>query len=528
VRPSYAVHYINAHARVSSLQIDQSKGSLPVGVPDVNPRSARAYFINEATNAVLGSVALTKAGASNGLTVWDNASAPLAVTFGSTAARVGVVIALGGVSNTTCGQSLVQCYDAGAATTAAGMPTAGILYIRGWSAAGGNGAQPGPPLLRDVQLIPGTCADPYFSAATASCTVAVQARAAIGAGNPVTTVGAKLTANVGGTDYPLTFNATTTTWTSSATIPVNPNAGPLPVTVSWEETSGTVGTDTCTTKNSNKCKGAFESSDPVQRVFSASDPRSGPIKAAQVLENGVGWTNSVERCSSVQTSCTHNLVVRIGVKGSLQNASQVNDPVVALRVVGGSQNQSLDCDPAVSQLKDELANGCAPLYQRNTGASACPGSPSTLWAGAQPWSCVAVQTGAATNQVPAGLNQRILGSDKPASCTAPNHWNLFPNLDVRDPRIVQLIVTPFGSFSGSGNTTVPVTDFATFYVTGWTASGGGFANPCEGNGDDPVPNGDAGYIVGHFIKYVQTLNTGGGTTPCDFNAFGACVAVLTR
>jgi hypothetical protein len=409
------------------------------------------------------------------------------------------------------------------------MPTSGILYLRGWSAAQ-SGAQPSAPLLRDVQLVPGTCSDPYFSASATSCTVAVQARADVGTRNPVTTVGAKLTARVGGTDYPMTYNATTTTWTSAATIPVNPSAGPLPVTLSWEETSGKVGSDTCTTKNGNKCKGPFDNSNPVQRAFGATDPHSGPILAAQVLENGVGWANSLERCSSVQTSCTHNLVVRIGVKGSLQNAKDTGDPIVSLRVVGGSQNQSLDCDPNVSQLKDELAGGCAPLYERNAGTTPCPGSPSTLWATAQPWQCVAIQTGGATNQVPAGMNHRILGSEKPASCTAPNHWSQFsnPGLDPHDPRIVQLVVTPFGSFSGSGNTTVPVTDFATFYVTGWTASGNGFANPCEGQGDDPVPNGDAGYIVGHFIKYIQTLNTGGGTTPCDQNAFGACVAVLTR
>jgi hypothetical protein len=43
-----------------------------------------------------------------------------------------------------------------------------------------------------------------------------------------------------------------------------------------------------------------------------------------------------------------------------------------------------------------------------------------------------------------------------------------------------------------------------------------------------VPNNDAGYIVGHFIKYIQTLNTGGGTTSCDVNALGACVAAMTR
>jgi hypothetical protein len=195
--------------------------------------------------------------------------------------------------------------------------------------------------------------------------------------------------------------------------------------------------------------------------------------------------------------------------------------------VGGSQNQSLDCDPNVSQLKDELAFGCVPQYTRNTGAS-CPGSPTALWGTAQPWQCVAIQTGGATNQVPAGMNHRILGSEKPASCTAPNHWSQFPNLNPRDPRIIQVFLTPYGAFSGNGSNTVPVTDFATFYVTGWTGSGQGFNNPCQGNGDDPVPNNDAGYIVGHFIKYIETLSTGSGTTACDPNSFGACVAVMSR
>ena len=94
-----------------------------------------------------------------------------------------------------------------------------------------------------------------------------------------------------------------------------------------------------------------------------------------------------------------------------------------------------------------------------------------------------------------------------------------------DPRIVQLFLTPFGSFNGSGNGSVPVIGFATFYVTGWAGSGGGFSNPCQGSGDDPAPDG---YIVGHFIKYIDTLNPGTGSTPCDPNALGSCVAVMTR
>ena len=106
---------------------------------------------------------------------------------------------------------------------------------------------------------------------------------------------------------------------------------------------------------------------------------------------------------------------------------------------------------------------------------------------------------------------------------------MFPNLRVGDPRIIHVFLTPFGSFSGSGSTTVPVINFATFYLTGWTGQGSGFNNPCQGNGDDPVPNNDPGTIVGHFIKYIDALNTGGGGTDlCDFNAFGNCVSVLTR
>ena len=153
---------------------------------------------------------------------------------------------------------------------------------------------------------------------------------------------------------------------------------------------------------------------------------------------------------------------------------------------------------------------------------------------------MAVQTGSATNQVPAGLNLRVLGAEKPNTCPGPvgtlghNNWSLFPNLPAGDPRIVPVVLTPVGSFDGRGSTTVPVTNFATFYVTGWTGQGQGFNNPCQGNGDDPVPNNDAGYIVGHFIKYVQTLNTGGGGPGfCNLAAGGSlssgtCVAVLTQ
>jgi hypothetical protein len=506
------VPFINAHARVSIMKLDSVSGALPVAVPDVNPRSARVTFINENTGEVLGSRNLTRLpGVVNGLGVWDNSASPLPVKINGE--DIGVRVALSGGQSTACGDQLVECYDLGSSN--------GIVHVRGWSSAG-SGAQPGPPIARDVNLFAGSCSDPYFVASTSSCTIGVRAR--VDFGGDRASVGAKVTAVVGGTSYALTYDASSQQWQSNPVIPISPGAGPVPIELRWEETIGTQGSNTCRTTSSNKCKGTFGT---VQRSFGATESRSGPIKLAQVWENGSFWANSFERCSSVQTSCTHDLVVRIGVQGGLQDAQSVSDPVVPLRVIGGSQNQSLDCDPNVSQFKDELALGCAPRYTTNAGAP-CPGGTSSLWGSPQPWNCIAIQTGTAVNQVPAGLNRRILGSEKPTACTARNNWQMFPNLPKSDPRIVQVFLTPYGSFSGSGSGTVPIVQFATFYVTGWTSQGSGFDNPCQGNGDDPVPNNDAGYVVGHFIKYIQTLNNGGsGTQPCDFAEFGPCVAVLT-
>jgi hypothetical protein len=512
------VAFINAHSRVSVNQLDDSVGGLPIGVPDPTPKSARAFFVNESTGAVLGSTPLTVVGTSNGIKTFDNGSSPLAVKFNTGDDDVGVVIALSGTSSTTCGTSLVNCYDAGA-TLINGTPSKGIVHLRGWSAAG-SAVQPSNPIARQVELVNGSCSDPYFSSAAASCTIGVRAVVDFGTGAndpvPVTTgVGAKLTATVNGTTYPLTY--ATGQWKTATTIPVAPGAGPVNVTLDWEVQKGTVGSNTCSTAGGNKCKGSFNT---VQRTFSAVDTRSGPIKVAQVLENGLPVGGSFEKCSAVQASCTHNLVVQIGVTNVLSNATSVTDPEVTLRVAGsGSQTQSLDCDPnANSNLKDQLALGCQPTYERNTG-QACP---NTMKGVAQPWTCVDIRTGQAVNQVGAGMNQRILGTDKPTTCTSPNHWSDYPNLSQSDPRIVSVFLTPFGTFQGSGSGTVPVQDFGTFYVTGWSGSGNGFNNPCP----DPVPA--SGFITGHFIKFVKSIGSGSGTQPCDLTSFGACVAVMTR
>jgi hypothetical protein len=449
---------------------------------------------------------------------WDNAASPFAgFSIPAGVTNVGVRVNLGGGSSTTCGQPLVACYDLSSAST-------GLNFIQGYSNSG-SGAQPAAPIARGVTLFTNSCADAYFSSSATACTIGVRAKVDMGAVLPANAI---ITATVNGTSNQLVYNAGTGVWESSATnssfftLPASPGSGRIPVTLSWAETAGTQGGNPCKTGNGNKCTGTFGT---VQGAYVASDGTSGPIKIVQTTEGGSAGANSFAQ------GTTHNLVIKIGVTGSLSYAASVNDPVVALRVVGGSQNQSLDCDPNVSRLADEIAKGCGPQYTKNSGQT-CPAGASALWSSPQPWACVALQTGTAVNQVPEGMNMRILGASKPSVCTNPSHWSQFPNLPTGDPRIVPVFLTPFGSFDGSGSsTTVPVTNFAFFYVTGWTGQGQGFNNPCPVPPDDLSPG--PGYIVGHFIKYVQTINTGGGGPGfCDLSAgglnTGACVAVLTQ
>ena len=491
---------INAHARVSIQGLVRARGALPVAVPDIDPKVGRAFFINEASGAVLASTPLTKSGfdSTTGLATWDNATAPASLAVSS--AQIGVRVAFGGGSSTTCGGNLVECYDLGSSD--------GIVFVRGYSTAG-SGAPPNPPIARDVTLFSGSCSDPYFNSLAASCTFGVNAQVDFGAVSPAQV---KVSAVVGGTERQLQYDAGLGKWISTAAgnsfFTAAPAGGPIPVELKWEVNAPvTIGGNNCTTTGGNKCKGTFGT---VQRTFSGSLGRSGPIKQAKISEGGFYGANSFA------LGTTHNLVVRIGISGNLQEAQSVSDPIVQLRVTGGSQNQSIDCDPNLPNLRDEVSQGCAPQYAINTGA-ACPSSASSLWSTPQPWDCVAIQTGGAVGQLEQGMRNRILGGA--SSCVSPNNWSSFPNLPQDDPRIVPVFVTPFGTFQGSGNEVVPVSKFATFYVTGW------FSSPCAG--DDPVP--DKGYIVGHFIKYIFALNDGGGSGQmCDFNVFGSCVAVMTE
>ncbi|MDP8907751.1 MAG: pilus assembly protein TadG-related protein [Chloroflexota bacterium] len=505
------VKYINAHARVEIRQKTTSVGALPIGVPEVGPQKAKAIYVDEATGAVVASTDLKRTGTNNGLAIWSNIDAlPVERLVTVNSAKIGVRIVLSGSSSTNCGDPLVNCYGAGT-NNAIVAGTAGLVHVRGWSSTSGTASD---PQVGDAQLFGAGCEDGYFTATAGSypCTVNVGAVVDFG-GAAIDTVRvlAKKTGANNNTTVPLAPPTSAGGQWTGGGISIGAATGPTSIDLLWQ-----TGCDVDRTKACNQAKTSLGT---VQRTFSGDESLavSGPIKLLRLSEGGVPGANSFERCAV----CTHDLVVTLGLKPSLQNAQNESDPIVSLKVAGGgSQNQGLDCDPEQPNIRDELAYGCGPTYTVNDGQSSCL-TATPLWASPQPWNCVVINTGATVGQVTQGMNLRILGDTNASTCTAPNNWASFDEgLPPGDPRIVDVFLTPFGAFTGSGGATVPVTGFATFYVTGWHNGG------CQGQGDDPAGQGA---IVGHYIKYIDTLNNGGGGEElCDFDSLGSCVAVFTR
>ncbi|MGZ4413619.1 MAG: pilus assembly protein TadG-related protein [Gaiellaceae bacterium] len=510
---STPLSHLDAHARVSLRQETIFSGLLPLGVPDPSSNYAFATFVDEATgNPIAGcaagcTVQLQKSGASGGIQYWSS-TAPLSVPV---VANTGVRIRLVGGTNpaAACGSALAGCYAAGSSN--------GVVYIRGWNSAASA------PAVHNAWLLPGTCTtDSYFAAAP--CSSGLQAEVDLDSTHPLTgTLGqsATVTASAAGSNVQLTMSsggcqpasATCNVWSVSSGLPLTAT-GPTNVSVSswtWQQTFGSWQGKTCKSSGNNPCtaSGTFASA-VVQRGFVADPVGSGPIQSLQIGDAGPGTTAGAD---SFQAGTTHQLTVTLGAMGSLAVQSQASDPAVELRLAGsgtGSQN-SIDCDPNISNLRGEIGAGCSPGYTINTG-SPCP-TANALWSSPSPWDCVVTQQGVSTGQVKQGFQDRILGGSN--SCTAPIHW---PNWGPGDPRIISLFLVPFNSLNGNGNSTVPVIGAASFYVTGWSG------DPCPG----ATSVSNQGDVAGHFIKYVSPSNNNGGNTVCSPTALAPCVPVLSR
>lgn len=523
---------LHATARTDLRQIESLSGLLPIGVAGPSPRWLYAQFVDEdAGDAPLtGWLPLCKAGAvgcpagsGSGSELWTTPTTS-SVAIASKNVGVRLKYVWGGTDPTpACGTVLADCYDNVPSQTQAN----GLVHIWGWPTGGSA------PLVHNVWLLKGACADPdgYFVAGP--CDAGIQAEVDLG-DHPVArdwSTGAcdggcaQVWATVdGGGSFQLSPPGLPlsglSTWTLTSGLAL-PTTGPHPIGLrwKWKRTAGTWSGKTCKATGSNPCtdSGDFNGGDPVQRAFVADNAaRSGPVQGVRI------WSSSATGgANSFPQGTTQELGVTVRNPCFQTQLSDPSCPLVYLRVstqVTGSQSQSLDCDPSLNTLRDELQLGCGPGYTafpKVSTETSCP-TQSALWSAANPpnvWDCVAVQTGNLVGQVKQGLEARI-GTD-PTTCS--NNW---PNFPTNDRRQVPLFLVPYSAFSGSGsNVTYPVIGFGAFYITGY-------------NGD-PCPNATAGVphgtIAGYFITYIPDVpKAKPSPKPCDPLSLTPCIPVLVK
>ena len=496
---------INAHARV------EVQGLLNMGGRAASRRartssrtSARAVFVDESTGTELASTPLVKTGTSNGMTVWDNTAAPISVPI--SASRIGVRIALGGGTSTTCGGRFVACYDLGSSN--------GLLHVRGWSPAG-SGTQPNPPLARDVRLFAGSCTDPYFSTSTSSCTVGVSAVVDFGTNDPVGALGASVTAVIGGVTHPLTYDAATGRWVSTGTnlFPSPPAPGRCRSSCAGRRrrARSTIGSKLESCKmNGNKCDGTFG---VVQRTFAGSEARSGAIKVAQVSEGGVAGANSFQLGANPQPRRPDR------GRGEPQQRDGRERPARRHARHRGARTSRSTATPIFRTCRTSSLRAAPPTTRTTRGAPArrpprrCGRPPS-------PGTARRFRRAGPSARCQQGLQRRGSSAPRRPSACSPNNWSELPEPPDGDPRIVPGLPHPVRVLRGERQRRVPVTNFATFYVTGWT---GRRFEPVPGTATTRARQGLHRRAL-HQVR--RPLNTGGGSGElCDFNAFGSCVAV---
>jgi hypothetical protein len=469
---------MRTHARVQLKKIISFKGSLPLAVPEIRPKKVTATFVNGAGTA-LSTVELTGPTASGELNVWSG-SGSVVVPAG---AMLGVRIGVGQVTG-TCGKANGKggtgyvCYDYSDSTR-------GLVSIAGWNAAGTRS----DPQRASFEVSPVTCAgSPFFSETApltggATCTASVQAKLHFTGSAAVPADVEIFEATVtgpGGFSQTSALTESGGEWSTGYSFSIPVDEGPYDVSLRWRYSG----------------PGGAKSFTNVQQIYSATDD-SGPIKALS-LSSSSGNAYAL-------SAGTHTISVGVGLEGNLELTPP--DEMVMLRLTGGSRSSAVACDgPGADEFREAIVSGCTTPYQINS-AAICP-DPAPP---AGPADCVPTQTGTTAGPTLQGMDERF------SSC--PDYD--FPDYELGDPRVIPLMITDFSAIGGSGTTDVPVTNFATFYVAGWTGS------TC-GKNEPPPFEVKKGAIWGHFVKYAEPDPNAETGPTCDLTTVTPCVPVLTR
>jgi hypothetical protein len=469
---------VRAHARVELKKVIIFKGSLPLAVPEVRPRHVTATFVNAAGD-VVSTFGLTGPTPSGSLNAWTGTGSVTVPSGAMLGVRIGVgqVAGVCGAANKSGGVGYV-CYDYSSFTT-------GLVSIAGWSSAG----TPESPARSSFELSPVTCSgSPFFSELApltggATCSAAVQAKLHFSGdeeADPASVETFEATVRgPGGFSETRALTESGGEWSTGYSFEIPVDDGPYTISLDWEYEGG-----------------RKESFSTVQRFYSASDD-SGPVK-------GVSLSSSAGNPYSLPSG-TQTISVGVGLEGNLKLTP--TDEMVMLRLTGGSRSSAVACDgPGADEFRDAIINGCTTPYQINE-AGICPDPLPPPGAA----DCVPTQTGTTAGPTLQALDTRF-------SACPPYNWPTYPT---GDPRVVPLMITDFSALGGSGTTDVPVTNFATFYVAGWTGS------TCSTN-EPPPFDVKKGAIWGHFVKYAEPDPNAATGATCNPDTVTPCVPKLTR
>ena len=577
------LNYMNAHARATWSAI--GSGFLPLAVDEQTPVAVEAYFVDESNGNILAQTPLTNSKTTVGSgpyasdSIWTSPVGASAVSLPVNASDIGVILALSGDPTTTACNApngLVTCYNR---NTGSGGDD--LVHIHGYSNPPSGSGSVTSPVYESVTLsdpASGGCASAggasdtagaaYFSvtgATTGSCNINIIAQVALGSG-ALTNVHVKASFNSNGNQA---TNLTLANGVWSGLLQVANSSGANPIYL--EVCSGN-GNSTCTTPV--KVQTSFAANDNAPN---GSSTNSGTIDEVELQEqtlSGGTYTystqaNSFPKCDQYTASCAHQIVVTADIGGSLADASKVNDPVFSLNFGQGntaSQTGTIECPPNSNSgfvLGTTLLNGCAGNFAINysptTNSFSDPNCTNTN-PSPGPADCVQAKNGGANGQVDSNLYCRFVGgtacvtSTDPTGaptggkwyCPSPNstsptsggNWASFdPNnppyygIPRDDSRLVELFITPYNSYSGTGSNgrIVPIQDVGVFYVMGWNANGQN-VDPCgnsaAGTGDYASEPPGAPRVWGHFIHYTTAGQP--SPIPCKNSGLGACSIALTQ
>jgi hypothetical protein len=527
---------VKARALVEFHKLPTTNGVLPIGVPEFDPLSVAALFVDEGVSGANNPASISGRGflPTNidqatlspgdpllGLNAWtgtvgNGGIEGLPINLNNTSDHSVVILASrdpnvdlnhgNGSIYDVCTQnpSQTRCYGG------AGLND-GISFIHVYSGLGGTFDA---PTVHDATLSGGCPTDdsrPYFNldgadASGNGCTVTLTVHLDFGNGGADPTQPPICAQNFSTGSGALGY-VSGDTWVGNYTLPNNP-AGRYLIDI-----TGTVrkvpGPNPCST-------GATTSITPVRHVQGAyvADDKSNVVQYLK-LENATPGLTTTDGNSYPKTP-NANVKVTVAFVPALRDTPISNPPIKLRFGSGPSQTQALDCvggsGSGPNGWRAYMVTGC-PAYQVNQRNGSCATPYPT------PPDCIDAETGLYNNK---GVQDRF------ASPCTTNYWNgvTYPSATLPgggpDPRWVPLFILDEAAFSIPGKRTYPVRRFGGFYVT----AGDGMGCP----GDDPASGVRRSELWGHFVTYVPDNFGGGipGADLCPFTAADLCVPVLVE